>query len=205
MASALRNTLRAQERRPDGIRALFCIGFPGENVHIWHMCDRVADVPGKPSGKDCGEGRVVHDRLPSGISRHGQTLPLYPYGEHRCWGGTAQWLKASDHGSVAPQHPPSAQPSTSPLIPHPPEPAAVTASGAAMTRPMRRWVPRRVPVQGPYRALQGYRASSASPALCGNCRSLVKACFSSCRTRSRLRPRTSPMSWRLCGSYASRP
>jgi hypothetical protein len=38
-----------------------------------------------------------------------------------------------------------------------------------------------------------------------DCRSLAKACFSSCRTRSRLMPRTSPMSWRLCGSYASRP
>jgi hypothetical protein len=59
--------------------------------------------------------------------------------------------------------------------------------------------------EGLWPGLQGYRASSASPALCGNCRSLAKTCFSSCRTRSRLRPRTSPMSWRLCGSYASRP
>jgi len=205
MASARLNTLRAQERRPDGIRVLFCLGFPGENVQIWHMCDRVADVPGKLSGQDCGDGRVVHDRLPSGICRHGQALLLHPYVKHRFWGATAPFLKASDHGSVASQNPPSAQPSTSPLIPHPPEPAAVTASGAPVTRPMRRWVPRRVPVQGPCRALQGYRARSASPALCGNCRSLVKACFSSCRTRSRLRPRTSPISWRLCGWYASRP
>ena len=59
--------------------------------------------------------------------------------------------------------------------------------------------------EGLWPGLQGYRASSASPALCGNCRSLAKTCFSSCRTRSRLMPRTSPMSWRLCGSYASRP
>ena len=169
------------------------------------MCDRVADVPGKPSRKDFGDGCVVHDRLPSGSCRRGQALPLHPYVEHRCWGATAQFWKASDHGSVAPQHPSSAQPSTSPLTSHPPEPAAVTASGAAVTRPMRRWVPRRVPGQGPCRALRSYRARSASPALCGNCRSLAKACFSSCRTRSRLMPRTSPMSWRLCGSYASRP
>ena len=34
------------------------------------------------------------------------------------------------------------------------EPAAVTAIGEAVTRPTRRWVPRRVPVQGPCRTLQ---------------------------------------------------
>ena len=85
------------------------------------------------------------------------------------------------------------------------EPAAVKAIGEAVTQPTRRWVPRRMPIQDPCRALQCYRASSASPTLCGNCRSLAKACFSICRTRSRLRPRTSPISWRLCGSYASRP
>ena len=50
----------------------------------------------------------------------------------------------------------------------PPEPAAIKAIGAAVTRPTRRWVPCRLPVQGPYRALRCYRASSASSALCGN-------------------------------------
>lgn len=50
----------------------------------------------------------------------------------------------------------------------PPEPAAITAIGAAVTQPTRRWVPRRLPIQGLYHAPQRYRASSASSALCGN-------------------------------------
>jgi len=50
-----------------------------------------------------------------------------------------------------------------------------------------------------------YRTHSASTVLCRNRRSVAKACFSNCHTRSRLTPRRSPISCRLCGSCASRP
>ena len=49
------------------------------------------------------------------------------------------------------------------------------------------------------------RANSASPALCGNFANLAKACCSNCRTRSRLRPGTSPISWSVCGSVRVQP